>query len=370
MGGNSRNTAIDVFRGLTIALMIVVNTPGDFATTYSPFLHAKWNGFTLTDWVFPAFLFIMGTSMSFSFARFASSDQSVFLRKVFTRSLLIFLIGYFMFWFPFVKYDVSGVLVAKPFEYTRIFGVLQRIALAYLIASLIIHYGKLKGALIASLVILTGYWLVLFLFGDLSLDGNAVLKLDRLILGESHMFHGEGIAFDPEGILSTMPAVVNVIAGYATGWFILKRGNSYESVAHFMVVGVVLVFMGLWWDLFFPINKKLWTSSYVIYTVGIDLIVLSLLIYLIDLQRISGWTYFFEVLGKNPLFIYVLSMVGVILLFFFRIGDQRLYHWIYQQWYQSLFGDYFGSLMFALSALAICWGVGYFLDRKKIYIRI
>ncbi len=370
MGESSRNTAIDVFRGLTIALMIVVNTPGDFTTTYSPFLHAKWNGFTLTDWVFPVFLFIMGTSMSFSFARFASSDQSIFLRKVFTRSLLIFLIGYFMFWFPFVKYDVSGVLVAKPFESTRIFGVLQRIALAYLIASLIIHYGKLKGALIASLVILTGYWLVLFLFGDLSLEGNAVLKLDRLILGESHMFHGEGIAFDPEGILSTMPAIVNVIAGYATGWFILKRGNSYESIAHFMVVGAVLVFMGLWWDLFFPINKKLWTSSYVIYTVGIDLMVLSFLIYLIDLQKISSWTYFFEVLGKNPLFIYVLSMVGVVLLFFFRIGDQRLYHWIYQQWYLPLFGDYFGSLMFALSALAICWGVGYFLDRKKIYIRI
>lgn len=370
MGDNSRNTAIDVFRGLTIALMIVVNTPGDFTTTYSPFLHAEWNGFTLTDWVFPAFLFIMGTSMSFSFAGLTSSDQGVLLRKVFTRALLIFLIGYFMFWFPFVKYDVSGVLVAKSFESTRIFGVLQRIALAYLIASLIIHYGKLKGALIASLVILTGYWLVLFLFGDLSLGGNAVLKLDRLILGESHMFHGDGIAFDPEGILSTLPAVVNVIAGYAAGVFILRKGNSFESVARLMAVGMVLVFMGLWWDLFFPINKKIWTSSYVIYTVGIDLMVLSLLIYLIDLQNISGWTYFFEVLGKNSLFIYVLSMVGVVLLFFFRMGDQRLYHWIYQQWYYPLFGDYFGSLMFALTALAICWGVGYYFDKRKIYIKI
>ncbi|MFZ1808818.1 MAG: heparan-alpha-glucosaminide N-acetyltransferase domain-containing protein [Cyclobacteriaceae bacterium] len=366
----SRNLSIDVLRGLTIALMIVVNTPGNFSSTYSPFLHADWHGFTLTDWVFPTFLFVMGNAMSFGFAKMEALGERAFLLKVMKRFLIIFLIGYFMFWFPFVKYNAEGDLITKTFATTRIFGVLQRIALAYLLASLIIHYTKVSGALLISLLVLVGYRLILLAFGNLSLEGNAILKLDQWILGEQHMFHGEGIAFDPEGILSTLPAVVNVIAGYCAAIFIIRRGFSYQTIAHLMVIGCVLIFMGLWWDLFFPINKKLWTSSYVIYTVGIDLMVLSVLIYIIDLQKVAAWTYPFEVLGKNPLFIYVLSMVGVILLFFFRVEDQRLYHWIYQHWYQPMFGDYLGSFMFALSALAVCWGVAYLMDLKKIYIRI
>lgn len=365
-----RNIATDVLRGLTIALMIVVNTPGNFATTYAPLLHAHWNGFTLTDWVFPTFLFVTGISMSFSFTNLESKGGHVRFRKILTRFLLIFLIGYFLFWFPFMKYNAEGVLVAKQLETTRIFGVLQRIALAYLLASVLIYHGKMKGALLAGLVILVGYRLVLLMFGDMTLEGNAVLKLDLLILGDHHMYHGEGIAFDPEGILSTLPAVVNVIGGYWTGQFILRKGNSYETISHLMVVGTVLVFMGLWWDLFFPINKKLWTSSFVIYTIGIDLLVLSVLIYLIDIQKISGWTYFFEVLGRNPLFIYILSMLGVILLFFFRVGDQRLYHWAFENLFQPWAGDYLGSLLFALCMLGICWAIGYVLDRKKIYIKI
>jgi len=370
MDFNNRFVSIDVFRGLTIALMIVVNTPGNFSTTYSPFLHADWHGFTLTDWVFPTFLFVMGNAMSFGFTKMEALGERAFLLKVIKRFVIIFLIGYFMFWFPFVKYNADGDLVAKAITTTRIFGVLQRIALAYLLTSLIIHYTKVGGALLVSLFILVGYRFVLLAFGDLSLEGNAILKLDQLILGEQHMFHGEGIAFDPEGILSTLPAVVNVIAGYCVGVFIIKRGTTYQTIAHLMVIGCCLAFMGLWWDLYFPINKKLWTSSYVIYSVGIDLLVLSILIYIIDLQKINSWTYPFEVLGKNPLFIYVLSMVGVILLFFFRVGDQRLYHWIYEQAYQQSFGDYLGSFMFALTALAICWSVAYWMDRKKIYIRI
>lgn len=308
--------------------------------------------------------------MSFSFAKLESRGGHVPFRKILMRFILIFLIGYFLFWFPFVKYNAEGVLVTKPLETTRIFGVLQRIALAYLLASIIIYHGKMKGALLASLVILVGYRLILLMFGDMTLEGNAVLKLDLLILGDNHMYHGEGIAFDPEGILSTLPAVVNVIAGYWTGRFILRKGNSYETITHLMIVGLVLVFMGLWWDLFFPINKKLWTSSYVIYTTGIDLLVLSVLIYIIDIQKIPGWTYFFEVLGRNPLFIYILSMLGVILLFFFRVGDQRLYHWTFENLFQPWAGDYLGSLLFALCMLGICWTIGYVLDRKKIYIKI
>lgn len=370
MNLSNRNLSIDVLRGLTIALMIVVNTPGSFATTYAPLLHADWHGFTPTDWVFPTFLFVMGNSMSFSFAKNQLIEDKPFLKKIFVRAAIIFLIGYFLFWFPFVRYNAEGIIVLKPLANTRIFGVLQRIAVTYLFASLIIRYFSTRNILWFSILSLVGYRLILFWFGDLSLEGNAALKLDRWVLGESHMYHGEGIAFDPEGILSTLPAIVNVLAGYWAGLFISRKGSSYETVAHLIVAGVILTFLALWWDMFFPINKKLWTSSYVLYTVGLDLIVLSVLLYLIDVQKIKGWTFFFEVLGKNPLFIYVLSEVMVILFLFFRVGDQKLYHWLFQHVFQPWAGDYLGSFLFALSVLAICWTVGWVLDKKRVYIKI
>ena len=370
MNLSNRNLSIDVMRGLTIALMIIVNTPGNYATTYAPLLHADWHGFTPTDWVFPTFLFVMGNSMSFSFSKSQLEENGPFLKKVFFRALVIFLVGYFLFWFPFMKYNAEGILIAKPFASTRIFGVLQRIAVTYLCASLLIRYFSAKGVLLFSIAALIGYRLILAMFGDLTLEGNAALKLDLLILGDSHMYHGEGIAFDPEGFLSTLPAIVNVLAGYWAGLFINRKGATYETVAHMLVAGVILVFIGLWWDLFFPINKKLWTSSYVLYTVGLDLLVLSVLLYLIDLHKIKNWTFFFEVLGRNPLFIYVLSEVLVILWFFFRIGDQSLYAWIYQHLFQPWAGGYLGSFLFALSVLGICWVVGWILDKKKVYIKI
>lgn len=370
MNTSARNLSIDVLRGLTIALMIVVNTPGNYSTTFAPLLHADWHGFTPTDWVFPTFLFVMGNSMSFSFAKNKLVEDNAFLKKVFFRAAVIFLIGYFLFWFPFVKYNAEGIIVFKPFANTRIFGVLQRIALAYLFASLAIRYLSAKGIIWFSILSLIGYRLLLFWFGDLSLEGNAGLKLDRWLIGENHMYHGEGIAFDPEGVLSTLPAIVNVLAGYWAGIFITRKGPTYETVAHLMVAAVVLVFFALSWDMYFPINKKLWTSSYVLYTVGIDLMVLSVLLYLIDIQNIRRWTFFFEVLGRNPLFIYVLSEVLVILFLFFRIGDQRVYSWIYQHLFQPWADGYLGSFLFALSVLGICWAVGWILDKKKIYIKI
>lgn len=365
----SRNLSIDVLRGLTVAFMIIVNTPGSFDFTYAPLLHANWHGFTPTDLVFPTFLFVVGNSMSFSFSKNQRISEGAFLQKVFTRAALIFLVGYFLFWFPFVKYAPDGVLVLKPFETTRIFGVLQRIALAYLVASLLIHYLSGRALVWFSFGALVLYRLVLLWFGDMTLEGNAALKLDRWILGEAHMYHGEGIAFDPEGILSTLPSVVNVLIGYWAAWTIQRKGATYETVAHLMVAGVALTFFGLSWDLFFPINKKLWTSSFVLYTSGIDLLILATLLFVIDIHIIRSWTSFFEVLGKNPLVIYVLSELIVILLLFFRVGDARLYDWIYQNIFQPLAGDYMGSLLFALSVLGICWSIGYLLDRRKIYIK-
>jgi predicted acyltransferase len=353
---------------MDVALMIVVNSLGS-QNTYSPLLHASWDGFTLTDLVFPTFLFAVGNSMSFSLPKYAEQGNAVFFRKVFVRSLIIFTIGYLMYWFPFVTQTESGWGLA-PFSHTRVFGVLQRIALCYLFASLIIHYFKLRGALVFALLALVAYRFILAAFGDLSLEGNAGTKLDLWLLGPDHLYHGEGVAFDPEGLLSTLPSIVNVIAGYAAGVYLQKNGQNYETIAKMLMVGVVLVLAGVWWDLMFPINKKLWTSSYVLLTVGIGLCALAVLVFIIDIAGRKNWTYFFQVFGRNTLFIYLLSEVIVILLFTIPAGDGSLYGYIYRHGYRSWLGDLNGSPLFALTVMLTCWIVGWVMDRRKIYVKI
>jgi predicted acyltransferase len=366
----NRYLSVDVLRGLTVTLMIIVNTPGDGSTTFAPLLHAQWHGFTPTDWVFPTFMFVVGNALSFTLGRYEALGNSEVLKKIAKRTFLIFLFGFLMYWFPFIARSESGSMIFSPISHTRIFGVLQRIALGYGLASLIIHFWKLRGAIVFSLIALLGYWAMLFFFGDYSLHGNAVLKLDVFLLGENHLYHGEGIAFDPEGILSTLPSIVNVLAGFLAGKFIQEKGFQFETIAKMMMAGAVLMFVALCWDVVFPINKKLWTSSFVLYTVGLDLFVLALLIYLIDILKIQRGTYFFEVFGKNTLFIYLVSEVGVILLYFFTVGDRSMYEWLFRSVFYPIAGGYLGSLLFAISWMLICWSIGYWLDQKKIYIKV
>ncbi|MCB0475872.1 MAG: DUF1624 domain-containing protein, partial [Flavobacteriaceae bacterium] len=278
-----RFTALDVFRGMTIIFMIIVNTPGHGVTTYAPLLHAHWNGFTPTDLVFPSFLFAVGNAMSFVMRKWERMTEKQVLTKIFKRTFIIFLLGYLMYWFPFVQVTESGSLGLSPISHTRILGVLQRIALCYFAASLMVYYLKPRLIWIISAVLLLGYWALLYIFGDagqeLTLTGNAVLKFDSWLMGDNHLYHGEGIAFDPEGWLSTLPAIVNVIAGYFAGVWIQKKGNSYESIAKLLLAGLVLSVVAYLWNLSFPVNKKLWTSSFVMLTVGLDLMLIATLIY-------------------------------------------------------------------------------------------
>jgi predicted acyltransferase len=371
---NQRFTALDVFRGMTICLMIIVNTPGNGATTWSPLLHAKWHGFTPTDLVFPSFLFAVGNAMSFVLLKWDNLPQQKVLWKIFKRTAIIFLLGYLMYWFPFVKWDKANQLVFAPFEDTRVFGVLQRIALCYGIASLMIYYMKPTAALIMSIVFLFVYWALLYAFGDaadpLGMQGNFGSVIDRWLLNERHLYHGEGVAFDPEGLLSTMPAVANVVAGYTAGRFIQQKGNTYEGLSKLLLAGALLLFAAYCWDLTFPINKKLWTSSFVLHTVGLDCIIISIIIYIINFRQKTRWTYFFEVFGRNPLFIYLLSELGATLLYFFRTDPRTtVYQWLYKNIFQHP-GDYIGSFLFAATAMLLCWLVGYFLDKRKVYVRV
>ncbi|GHA55008.1 acyltransferase family protein [Pontibacter akesuensis] len=370
-----RYLSLDVLRGLTVALMVVVNTPGSWSTIYAPLRHAPWHGFTVTDLVFPAFLFAVGNAMSFSMRKFSIQPDSVFLQKVFKRAALIFLIGVLLRCFPFVAHAEGGGLELIDFSAVRIMGVLQRIALCYLVGALVVHYLKVKGAIIFSAVVLLGYWAALYFFGDqpapYSLEGNAALKFDLLFFSPEILYKGYGIPFDPEGLLSTLPAAVNVVAGYLAGLFVQQRGNNTGTVWRLCLTGAVLAAVALVWDVVFPINKALWTSSYVVYSVALVILVLAMLMLVIEVLKYKKWVYFFEVFGKNPLFIFCMSILLVKTLSFIKVSDDtRLDSWIYQNWFLSWGQGEFASLMFALAYMLLLWLMGYWMDRRRIYIRV
>lgn len=370
---HQRNIALDVLRGMTICFMIIVNTPGNSATTFSPLDHAKWFGFTPTDLVFPSFLFAVGNAMSFVMNKWEKMPQGEVVWKILKRTALIFLLGYLMYWFPFFRLDKNHHIIGAPISETRIMGVLQRIALCYGIAALMIYYFKIRASVIICVTILFLYWIILYSFGDptdpLSMQGNAGFTLDKWLMGEHHMYHGEGVAFDPEGWLSTLPAIGNVVGGYVVGKWVQHKGSSYEVVTKLLMAGFGLLVCGYFWDLLFPISKKLWTSSFVVYTVGLDCIILAVLMYFIQIEDKVKWTGFFQVFGKNPLFIYLLSELGVTILFMIPVGNSSLFRWIFQTIFSHA-GGYLGSLLFAISYMLFCWCVGYWLDKRHIYVRV
>lgn len=366
----NRFRALDVLRGLTLALMIVVNMQIGDGKSYAPLLHAGWDGLTLTDLVFPTFMFVVGTTLTFTLEKYEPSGGAAVLRKIAMRTALIFLCGYLLYWFPFFRVDGTGHVVVAPIADTRIFGVLQRIALGYGAAALIVHYRGRAGAISFGLSALLGYWWVMHAFGDYSLAGNAAIKLDKLVLGEAHMYHGEGVAFDPEGILSTLPAIVNVLAGYLAGRFIRDHGTNGGTLVRLLLAGAACIVLSLWWNTVFPINKKLWTSSYVLCTVGIDLGVLAALIYLVPQEQKRGWTHFFEVFGRNTLVIYLLSESAEKVLHMIHIGRESVLEWVYAVGFASWAGDKAGSLLYSVAYMLCCWAVAYAMDRQRIYVRL
>jgi predicted acyltransferase len=380
-----RYYSLDVFRGATVALMILVNNPGSWSNTFSPLAHASWHGCTPTDLVFPFFLFAVGNAMSFVMPQLQQGNSTEFWKKVIKRTILIFLIGLFLNWSPFVKWSDTG-LVFKPWENVRILGVLQRIALCYFFASVLIYFGKSRMALFIGMMILVIYWVLSFALGaaghPYSLSGYFGNAIDFNILGISHVYKGEGVPFDPEGLTSTLPAIVQVIFGFLVGEYIQLKGKNFEMLAKLLLTGVVLVLVGFIWDFSFPINKKIWTSSYVFYTSGLAIITLSMLIYLLEFNNAKGkWSQFFDVFGKNPLFIFVLSGFLPRVLALLRWVDHvdekgepvytNALPWFYQNVCKDVASDLrIGSLLYALCMIALMGTIAYLLDKKKIYIRV
>lgn len=361
---SQRYRSLDVFRGITIASMILVNTPGSWAYIYAPLQHAEWHGYTPTDLVFPFFLIAVGLSMAFSFKNMEGLNAPAFHLKIFRRSIIIFLIGFALTAFPFFGKDYSQI---------RILGVLQRIAIVYLLASLMIYWLKKPIIIIAlSFLILIGYWqLLLWLGGDnpYSLEGNLARKLDLLLLGENHMWHGMGIAFDPEGLLSSLTATISVISGFLLGLMIQSMDKT-KLLTRLAGLSVVLLLIGYLWSIMLPINKALWTSSYVFVTTGIAGLFLCLIIYIVDFKSYTRWAVPFEIFGRNPLISFIASILWVKTYFLIRIDGTSAYGWLYNEVFKGIVNPTFGSLLFALVHVLGCWLIAYILYRKRIIIKI
>lgn len=387
---NQRFYSLDVFRGATVCLMILVNNPGSWAHIYAPLEHAPWHGLTPTDLVFPFFLFAVGNALAFVMPRLEEGGDAVFWNKVIKRSLLIFAIGLFLTWWPFFKWSGDN-LVFKQWAYTddkgnpqgvRILGVLPRIAICYFFAAVLIYYLKIRKVFYAGMIMLLLYWLLCFVFSDkndpYSMTGWFGNKVDMTVLGEAHMYHGEKFngkpyAFDPEGLMSTLPAIVQVIFGYIVGDYIKRKGKNHEMIAGLFAAGVGLLVAGFCWDMVFPINKKIWTSSYVVYTTGLATITIATMIYLIEFRNSKGWlSEFFNVFGKNALFVFALSAFlpkGFALI---RLGDGvNPWNWLYKKVLIHTPGvPENGSLLFAISVILFMWFICWWMDKKKIYIKV
>jgi len=336
----NRIVSIDVFRGVTIFLMIVVNTPGSWSHVFAPFLHAKWHGCTLTDLVFPSFLFVVGLSMSQSFRNLTTVNTGSLLQKITLRATLIFVIGLLLNWFPFY---------GTPPSELRIFGVLQRIALSFFGAGILIVLLKKRNWIIAvSALLLLMHWAILYFFGEsqpYTLENNIGRYIDLYLVGESHVYQGFGLPFDPEGLLGTLIGISQVLIGFLIGKYLFEhKEHITKRNLHVLILAVTFFVLAKIWNLWLPINKPLWTGSYVIYTVAIISAFFLCLIEIVDKRNKVKWAFIFRVFGKNPLFSYILSILFVKLISqVISWGDTNLYSWLY--------ADFF-SVFLALGILA------------------
>lgn len=412
---NPRYYSLDVFRGATVCLMILVNNPGSWDYIYSPLEHATWHGLTPTDLVFPFFLFAVGNAMAFVMPRLEQGGDTLFWKKVIKRSLLIYGIGLFLAWWPFVRWQGNELLgngwtwinAEGKLTGVRVLGVLQRIAICYFLGSVIVYYLKVRGSFLAGLLILLLYWLLTYSLGEpgdpYSKAGYFGNRIDEAILTLPHMYQGEayklnGVVrpFDPEGLMSTLPAIVNVLFGFLVGDYIRKRGKHIETMTDSAVKGfeiyqtLTVLFIaamgflltGYVWDLSFPVNKRIWTSSYVVVTTGMAIAILATLVYFIEVKGVRAWwTKFFDVFGKNALFVFALSAFLPRGFRLIRIPNgvdakgnpvyTNPWSILYEKVYQHVPGDpRIGSLLFALTVIAFMWAVCYWLDKKRIYIKV
>lgn len=437
---NERLISLDVFRGMTIAGMVLVNNPGTWSAIYGPLKHADWHGITPTDYVFPFFLFIVGVAIPIALSkRIAAGLTRDVYYKIFSRSAMIFGLGLVMSAIPFFNFSettipyaikilivlgysaalflylwdkskialivagvTSGIVtvfwlagyVVVPYNVAtmRIPGVLQRIAVCYLIVSLVYLHTSWRQQAVIGAVLLFGYWLVMTVIPVpgcevTTIDDkacNLAAWLDRTILTENHIWRSAKV-FDPEGILSTIPALVTCLSGVLTGTWLTRKTETPEgatlagrtdTVAGLFFAGTIALVVGWTWSLVFPLNKSLWTSSYVIYTTGIALLTLAACYWLIDIKQIKWWTKPFVVFGVNALALFVFSGIFARLLGMVRLAGPEagkeisLQQWIFNNFFLSWASPINASLSFALAFILFWLFLMWILYRKNIFIKV
>lgn len=368
----TRLMSLDVFRGLTIAAMTIVNNPGDWGHIYAPLEHAEWNGWTPTDLIFPFFVFILGVSLTLS----KRSVQS--LAGIFKRSAVIYLCGFLLAYY--VRFDFSRV---------RLTGVLARLALCSLGASLIYRQilkieeeARLQAVLLIAAVLLLTYWALMMFVpvpggvaGDLSPAGNLGAWIDRAVIGTAHLW-STSKTWDPEGLLGTIPAIATALTGIAAGLVLTGRRSAVEKTAIFIAAGGAAVLAGAVWDQRFPINKSLWTSSYVLLSSGLAAILLAVCYWMIDVQNRKRFLHPLVVMGMNPLALFVMSGFLIKTLLWIKVMGPAgkpiaLYNWIYTHAFlpMGLGGPKNTSLAFAFATLALLYIPLEVMYRKRVFLR-
>ena len=367
--------SLDVFRGATIAAMILVNNAGDWGKTYTPLLHAAWHGWTPTDLIFPFFLFAVGVAIPYAFAgRLARSggDRGPLHRQILRRTVLLFALGLFLSWFPFYTLDWS---------IARIPGVLQRIALVYLVTALAWLHLSPRARAVLAVILLAGYWLAMtavpvpgYGTGDLSPDANLAAWVDQQILGQ-HTWRKAPGPGDPEGLLSTLPAIASALAGLFAGDWLRSPRTQGEKLRGLLVSGGLATVAGLALAPWFPINKNLWTSTYVVFTTGLALLLFAAIYVPVDMKQRHGWARPFAIFGTNAIVAFfgstLLAKIAILTKVTEPGGDTiSLQAWLYRHSFGAWLPDYVASLAWALAYVVVWLGLMTVLYRRRVFIKI
>ncbi|MBR5087087.1 MAG: DUF5009 domain-containing protein [Muribaculaceae bacterium] len=381
---NKRLLSLDILRGITIAGMLLVNNPGTWSHIYAPLEHAEWIGLTPTDLVFPFFMFVMGVSMFFSLRKFNFKLSGSLMLKICRRTIILFLIGWVVQWFGMWLrglYNPESQFFADMFGKLRILGVFQRLALVYFFGSMIAVLFKSKFIpWIIGLILIVYAFILGFGNGyEFSLD-NILSRIDCAVLGENHMYHEEAfglkLALDPEGILSTLPCIAHVLIGFMVGKCINTVHNNRDRIVEIAVWGALMLLVGWLLQYGIPCSKKAWTSSYVLITCGMASCILAMLIYAIDIKGHNRWCRFFQAFGINPLFCYLVGTIFAIVFGTLRFGTNAegdpitIKSLIFDGWSAVTTTPEAASCLYAITFVLITWCFGYFLYKKKIYIKI
>lgn len=356
-----RLVSLDAFRGATMALMVLVNNPGDGAHTYWPLEHAEWNGWTPTDVVFPSFMWIVGVAMTLSFAKrvAAGASRAQLFTEAFRRAVIIYVLGLLVYVYPGFSFSTQ-----------RLMGVLQRIAICYLIAAAIYLTTRLRGQLIWIVSLLAVYWLAMTLIpvpgygpGHLDVEGNLAHYVDTIVLGAHNYRHTR--TWDPEGIVSTIPAIATVLFGIVAGHILRLERTLGERIKWLLISGVVLLAGGLLSNTWLPINKKLWTDSFALFMAGLDFLIFALFVWLIDGRGYQRAVKPLVILGMNSIAVYMASE-----LLDEALGATHLHQWLYPHLFSWPSSPYNASLLYAIAYVLLMYLLAYGMYRRKWFLRV